>query len=123
MSSPVRSRTGHRVWALAVYGGALLSAGIGVGCAAPGEEDVVEFSSTDQAITAVAGDPLPGTDAVEFAAAKTAFEVQDAADDGLGPIFNEVGCAVCHSLGATGGAGTQIERRFGRLVNGVFDTL
>jgi CxxC motif-containing protein (DUF1111 family) len=123
MSSPIRTRTGHPVWALAVYSGALLSAGIGAGCAAPGEDEEVEFSSTDQAITAVAGDPLPGTDAAGFAGAKAAFVTVEGLVDGLGPIFNEKACGNCHTQGAIGGAGVQIERRFGKVVNGVFNSL
>jgi CxxC motif-containing protein (DUF1111 family) len=106
-----------------VYGGTLLSAGIGAGCAAPGEEEVVEFNSTDQAITAVAGDPLPGTDAAGFAEAKAAFMTVEGLVDGLGPIFNERACGNCHTQGAIGGAGVQIERRFGKVVNGVFNSL
>src|SRR3954466_6498761 len=124
MSSPIRSRTGHQVWALAVYSGALLSAGIGVGCGTdPGEEEVEFTSSTDQAITAVAGDPLPGTDLAGFAEAKAAFVTVEGLVDGPGPIFNEKACGNCHTQGAIGGAGVQIERRFGKVVNGVFNSL
>jgi CxxC motif-containing protein (DUF1111 family) len=83
----------------------------------------MEFASTDQAITAVAGDPLPGTDAAGFAEAKAAFATVEGLDDGLGPIFNEKACGNCHTQGAIGGAGVQIERRFGKVVNGIFNTL
>jgi len=83
----------------------------------------------DQAEAAIAievlaaGDPLPGTDLEEFAAAKAAFETEEEIEDGLGPIFNENGCVKCHGIGATGGSGLNIERRFGRFANGVFNTL
>jgi hypothetical protein len=69
------------------------------------------------------GDPLPGTDPAEFAEAKTAFEASEEIDEGLGPIFNEDGCVQCHSIGASGGSGLNIERRFGLFANGTFNTL
>ena len=72
---------------------------------------------------AAIGDPLPGFDPVELAEATEAFAAVEEIDEGLGPIFNEAGCGVCHGIPALGGAGTQIERRFGRLANGVFDAL
>jgi CxxC motif-containing protein (DUF1111 family) len=108
-----------------VYSGVILCGAIAAGCTADAVDDgdVVAFASTEQAIEAI-GDPLPGITAEEFAEAKAAFEVVDEIDDGLGPIFNERGCAICHSLGASGGAGVQIERRFGRFnADGTFNTL
>jgi CxxC motif-containing protein (DUF1111 family) len=69
------------------------------------------------------GDALPGTNATAFAEAKAAFNTSENAADGLGPIFNERGCGTCHQNGAIGGAGQQIERRYGTLTNGVFDPL
>jgi len=124
MSRVIRSRLHHQARALAVFSGVAISGGIGAGCAdQPGEDELVEFSATEQAIEAVAGDPLPGTDAAGFAAARTAFNTVEALDDGLGPVFNEKACGNCHTQGASGGAGVQIERRFGRFVNGVFDSL
>lgn len=85
--------------------------------------------SRDEADLAIAievlaiGDPLPGTDPAAFAEAKEAFEASEEIDEGLGPIFNEDGCVKCHSIGASGGSGLNIERRFGRFANGVFDSL
>src|SRR6185436_10345624 len=67
------------------------------------------------------GDALPGTNAGDFAEARDAFNASENAADGLGPIFNERGCGSCHQNGAIGGAGQQVESRFGRLTNGVFD--
>ncbi|HMF41386.1 MAG TPA: di-heme oxidoredictase family protein [Polyangia bacterium] len=69
------------------------------------------------------GDALAGTNAAQFSAGKTAFATSENAADGLGPIFNERGCGTCHQNGALGGAGQQIERRYGTLTNGVFDPL
>jgi len=67
------------------------------------------------------GDALPGTNAGDFAEAKDAFNASENAADGLGPIFNERGCGTCHQNGVIGGAGQQVEQRFGRVVNGLFD--
>ncbi|HEX6766413.1 MAG TPA: di-heme oxidoredictase family protein [Polyangiaceae bacterium] len=69
------------------------------------------------------GDKLDGILAADFIEAKATFSAVEELDEGLGPIFNEAGCATCHSNGAVGGAGDQIERRFGRFVNGLFDPL
>src|SRR3954464_9928056 len=126
MNSVARSRIYHPARALAVCSGVILTAGVGAGCAdQPGEDgEQIEFTSTEQAITAVAGDPLPGTDAVGFAGARTAFMTVEGLDDGLGPIFNEKACGNCHTQGAIGGAGVQIERRFGKVdSSGIFHTL
>jgi CxxC motif-containing protein (DUF1111 family) len=113
MSSLLRSVT-----TLSVFSGLVLAAG----CATEDEGEQVAFNSTEQAITAN-GDPLPGISAADFAAAKANFAQVETIDDGVGPIFNEKACGNCHTQGAVGGAGVQIERRFGRFVNGVFDSL
>jgi len=110
---------------LAVCSGVIIAGGVGAGCAEqPGDDDdeIVEFNATEQAITAT-GDPLPGITAAAFATAKAAFNTIEGLDDGLGPIFNETGCGRCHTQGAIGGAGVQIERRFGRFDNGRFNSL
>jgi len=123
MSSSNRSRERHPARTLAVCSGIVIAAGLGVGCAdQAGEDELVEWSSTEQAISAV-GDALPGTDAADFAAAKEAFEAVEEIEDGVGPVFNERACGNCHTEGAIGGAGVQIERRYGRFVNGRFDDL
>lgn len=77
--------------------------------------------STEVTQAAVLGDALAGTDPAHFAEAKEAFNASENAADGLGPIFNERGCGTCHQNGAIGGAGQQVEARFGKLTNGVFD--
>jgi len=69
------------------------------------------------------GDAIPGTNATTFAAAKANFALTETQGDGLGPIFNARSCSECHGNGAIGGAGQQIERRYGTLTNGVFNDL
>src|SRR5262249_27842791 len=99
---------------VAVCGGLL------AGCApGQGNPDDVELGQTSSAVTAI-GDPLPGTDADGLAEAKGAFGRVERLPDGLGPIFNERACGNCHTQGAIGGAGTQIERRFGTTFFDVF---
>src|SRR4026208_2245731 len=73
-----------------------------------------DVASTDSFLL---GDALPGTNAADFAEAKDAFNASENATDGLGPIFNERGGGTCHQNGAIGGAGQQVEARFGRVVN------
>jgi len=90
------------------------------GCSDIQEEDI--FVEQNAAL----GDRLPGTSTndTNFAAFKANFAAKEDLEDGLGPIFNAEGCAVCHDAGAIGGASaTRIERRYGRFVNGVFDPL
>ena len=59
------------------------------------------------------GDPLPGLTSQQtqdFQAGKAKFiKVDNPADDGLGPIFNEASCATCH----TGPAGTAAANAIG----------
>jgi len=66
------------------------------------------------------GDVLPGTDPVEFEEAADAFAEVELIEDGLGPTFNEAACGNCHTTPVMGGSGEQIERRFGRVTNGIF---
>lgn len=90
-----------------------------LGCsAAPGSDENV--GTTDQALL---GDALPGTNATTFADAKANFALVEGATDGLGPIFNANACGTCHQNGALGGAGQQVEARYGTLTNGVFNGL
>lgn len=93
---------------------------LGAGCSAASETE--EISETAQYAI---GDVTPGTivaaDLLEEA--REAFAAVEGIGDGVGPIFNESACGNCHSNGAMGGAGENIERRFGRFVNGVFDPL
>ena len=78
-----------------------------------------QVAATQQAVTAI-GDPLPGTDPTAFAAAKANFAAEEEITDGLGPVFNERACGNCHSIPTVGGSGSQIERRYGSVANGVF---
>lgn len=57
-----------------------------------------------------------------FNAGLEAFSEVEEVDDGLGPVFNEAGCAVCHDA-PVGGTTGRAETRFGRTVDGVFDPL
>jgi CxxC motif-containing protein (DUF1111 family) len=78
-----------------------------------------QVAATQQAATAI-GDPLPGTDPLAFDAAKDNFGEEETIKDGIGPVFNETACGHCHSIPVIGGSGTQIERRYGSVHNGVF---
>jgi CxxC motif-containing protein (DUF1111 family) len=93
---------------------------LGAGCSAPVEAEDIS-TATQHAV----GDVTPGTqvDAELLAEARDAFASFEGIDDGVGPIFNASACGQCHSNGALGGAGEQIERRFGRFVNNAFDPL
>jgi CxxC motif-containing protein (DUF1111 family) len=90
---------------------------------AAGCSDLTDDASTVQ--SAVLGDSLPGVQATGglLAEARDAFNTFEDINDGLGPIFNAQACGQCHTNGAIGGAGEQIERRFGRFDNGVFNPL
>jgi CxxC motif-containing protein (DUF1111 family) len=44
-------------------------------------------------------------------------------DSGLGPIFNDSSCAVCHNAPTLGGASRRVVTRFGATTNGIFDPL
>jgi CxxC motif-containing protein (DUF1111 family) len=69
------------------------------------------------------GGSLSGIDAQTFATARANFAEVEGVSDGLGPIFNERACGNCHSNGSLGGAGENIERRYGTFVNGAFSSL
>jgi CxxC motif-containing protein (DUF1111 family) len=93
---------------------------LGSGCSAPAETG--DIAETQQFAI---GDVTPGTqvDAELLEESEEAFAAVEGIGDGVGPIFNERACGICHSNGAMGGAGENTERRFGRFVNGVFDPL
>ena len=99
-----------------------LCAGVGiVGCGATADDGTGDLVDTNS--DKVVGDHLAGISNADFAAAKASFSAVEGINDGVGPVFNESGCGNCHSLGAVGGAGVQIERRFGRFDNGAFNPL
>jgi CxxC motif-containing protein (DUF1111 family) len=64
----------------------------------------------------VAGDPLPGitpTEFQEFRRGLEDFREVEEAEEGLGPLFNGTGCAVCHNVPAIGGGSPMTELRGG----------
>lgn len=72
------------------------------------------------------GDPVDGLtqDQLDrFLAGKDAFGTAFAADEGLGPVFNDNSCSSCHNDPASGGAGTITVTRFGRWDGNTFDPL
>ncbi len=72
------------------------------------------------------GAPLPGLTAAqldEFADGLEEFSKQETVEGGLGPLYNNTGCFVCHGVPATGGSTNLFVTRFGRTANGVFDPM
>jgi hypothetical protein len=91
-----------------------------VGCGASESADEgLQFGSVGAALI---GDALPGSDPEEVEEAAAAFASIEGITDGVGPIFNERACGSCHTGGAMGGSGEQIERRFGRVQGGIFNS-
>jgi len=59
---------------------------------------------------ATAGSPLPGLTADElalFQRGSAVFQIEFAPENGLGPLFNAVGCAACHENPVVGGSGSN----------------
>ena len=120
---PITVRPGAGTPGGPVLPAALLAAALGIGCQdvrTPVEEQSADAEPRPVPTAAFPGEMLPGTDPAAFAEALEAFNEEEDIENGLGPIFNEVGCGTCHSIPAVGGSGDQIERRFGRLDAGVF---
>ncbi|HTO87089.1 MAG TPA: di-heme oxidoredictase family protein [Thermoanaerobaculia bacterium] len=73
------------------------------------------------------GQPFAGLTASElqrFSDGQDEFKQVETMEEGLGPVFNDMSCANCHSSPAVGGGSTRLETRFGaRLSNGTFDPL
>ncbi len=64
----------------------------------------------------VAGDPVVGITPREFQEFRLGledFREVEEASDGLGPLFNGTGCAVCHNVPAIGGSSPMTELRAG----------
>ena len=80
-----------------------------------------------QAAVAGFGDPLPGHTPVQlelFLEGRDDFLEVETADEGLGPIFNGLSCAQCHSVPTVGGGGFINEVRAGKLhADGRFEEL
>jgi CxxC motif-containing protein (DUF1111 family) len=96
------------------------STGLLVGCSV-GPASEPDTSTATSSITL--GGHLSGISDADFAEARDNFNLGEAIDDGVGPVFNETACGNCHTNGAQGGAGEQIERRYGRVSNGIFSSL
>jgi cysteine-rich repeat protein len=58
-----------------------------------------------------------------FDQAQDEFAKEDGVADGLGPVFNGVSCAECHSNPTIGGSSPRVETRFGRWVGTTFDPM
>jgi CxxC motif-containing protein (DUF1111 family) len=72
------------------------------------------------------GEPLAGLPPdvkALFEAGLEEFSAAEEADEGLGPVFNDVSCVACHSNPATGGDSSITETRFGRMTHGLFDPM
>jgi CxxC motif-containing protein (DUF1111 family) len=106
-------------WANGWYLG-VIAASSTAACGTADPDANVQIGSSNDAVL---GDRLSGVSSADFAEAKAAFQNVESINDGVGPIFNERSCGGCHANGAVGGAGENIERRFGRFVNGIFDPL
>jgi len=108
------------VWRNAVVAAAIAVPAIG--CSVQLGE---EAQDVDVSVQHLVGDFLPGlqVDPELLAEARDAFAAVEDINEGVGPIFNELSCGGCHLLGALGGAGENIERRFGRFVDGGFDPM
>jgi CxxC motif-containing protein (DUF1111 family) len=93
--------------------------------AACGGKMILDETGTTQQADSVGGTipELTSAQLTAFASGEDEFQEINTVATGLGPVFNEKSCGGCHSEGALGGAGTQVETRAGRLVNGVFDPL
>jgi CxxC motif-containing protein (DUF1111 family) len=107
----------HMRWLTVASLGATAAFG-GLGCTGEGDSETETVRSG-----ALLGDAIPGTNGTTFATARDHFVETESAVDGLGPIFNQNSCAACHQNGATGGAGQNIEQRYGAIINGTFNTL
>jgi len=93
----------------------------GCGAPLPGEEE--DLGESQQLLVGAALPGLTAAQLTQFNEGREAFAEEEDAADGLGPGFNDVGCAVCHSAGSVGGGSKIIEKRIGRLTNGVFNPL
>jgi CxxC motif-containing protein (DUF1111 family) len=97
----------------------VIAAGIAAGCS--GVDETGENISREG--EGLLGGALPGISAQTFASARANFAQIESINDGVGPIFNERACGNCHATGSLGGAGENIERRYGTFINGAFSSL
>jgi len=78
------------------------------------------------AVAGQTGGPLVGLTTAELTSFRDGladFRQEETIDSGLGPIFNDSSCVVCHAAGGVGGASRRTVTRFGKTTNGVFDPL
>lgn len=70
---------------------------------------------------------LSGSDQVAFQDGLNAFVSKEEKEDGLGPVFNGESCSQCHTRGAAGGAGIDLQltrvTRIGGIRNGKYSDL
>lgn len=95
------------------------SSGLLAGCSEAVDEPTLGSAQAEITL----GSHVGGITDADFGEARDNFLLGESIDDGVGPVFNETACGACHTLGAVGGSGEQIERRFGRVANGVFVSL
>jgi CxxC motif-containing protein (DUF1111 family) len=96
------------------------STGLLVGCSLGAASEPTTSTAT---ASITLGGHVGGITDADFQEAVDNFNLVEAIDDGVGPVMNEFACGRCHTNGAQGGAGEQIERRFGRVTNGIFHEL
>jgi CxxC motif-containing protein (DUF1111 family) len=100
----------------------LLAVLAAAGCGAVTPDEGVEVAE----LVSPVGGPLPGLTQAQldrFNEGQDQFSEVEGIDVGIGPFFNGRACGECHTVGAVGGAGKQLEVRAGKLTNGVFDSL
>jgi len=79
----------------------------------------------DLALATTLGGPIAGLGPAELArfnAGLEEFTEIETVEEGLGPVFNEAGCVVCHDA-PIGGTNGRAETRFGKWDRGRFDPL
>jgi autotransporter-associated beta strand protein len=94
--------------------------GVAVGTAVGASPCAATYYSTNF------GDALTGLTASQvtnFNVGSVAFNKVQTVASGLGPIFNNSGCANCHNFPVSGGSGSATVTRFGLNTNGVFNPL
>jgi CxxC motif-containing protein (DUF1111 family) len=120
------------LWAALLLGGTGCGTGvIGAPTPAPAASDpdndtVSAMTAEKKGMQATFGQPFPNLHAADlerFDAGQVQFLEEEGPADGLGPVFNDVSCAKCHSTPALGGGSVTLETRFGAITNGTFDPL
>jgi CxxC motif-containing protein (DUF1111 family) len=81
------------------------------------DDDFNGFGAKGTPIDECAGEPVPLR---SFEDNKFIFNERETPEDGLGPVYNDVGCGSCHQNGGIGGSSQTRELRAGNTVNGVF---